>query len=301
MKYEGYVAFLSLFLLLNVCSSAFSQTIKGKVLQKEDSEKWSGLPGANVYWLDGNSSVQTDLKGNFSIEKSVALRLIIQFIGFSSDTIEVGDSKYIEVRLKRDNELGTVEIEARQAGTTISRLDPIKTEVLSTTELCKAACCNLSESFETNNTVDAVVTDAITGTRQIQMLGLSGIYTQTLRENLPQMRGLLSNAGFGQVPGTWIESIQISKGVGSVVNGFESSLKIASWDSAISASVILLAILGNISLTTSKQRMGDGINLFFISVASMSNIPKFLFVIIFFDISSSLWYFSSDVAKNSTS
>jgi outer membrane cobalamin receptor len=80
----------------------------------------------------------------------------------------------------------------------------------------------LSESFETNNTVDAVTTDAITGSRKIEMLGLAGIYTQVLRENLPQMRGLITNAGFGQVPGTWIESIQLSKGVGSVVNGFES-------------------------------------------------------------------------------
>jgi outer membrane receptor for ferrienterochelin and colicins len=222
MRNVNYVACLILLIVLSASSSLHAQTITGKVLQREDSGNWLALPGANVFWIDGSEAVQTDLKGNFKIEKNGATTLLIQFIGFKTDTIDVSGLKTLEIKLMRDNELSIVEIEARQGATTISRLDPIKTEVLSSAELGKAACCNLSESFETNNSVDAVATDAITGTRQIQMLGLSGIYTQTLRENLPQMRGLLANAGFGQVPGTWIESIQISKGVGSVVNGFES-------------------------------------------------------------------------------
>lgn len=222
MKLFYGICSLSMIFLLGTSSAFKAQTIKGRVLQKDEKDNLSGLPGANVYWLNGTDGVQTDVQGRFKIERTNQEFLLVQFIGFKTDTIKITDQKSISTVLKRDNELNIVEIEARRAGTTISRLDPIKTEVLNEGELMKAACCNLSESFETNNSVDAISTDAITGTKQIQMLGLSGIYTQVLRENLPQMRGLIASTGFGHVPGTWIESIQISKGVGSVVNGFES-------------------------------------------------------------------------------
>ena len=89
-------------------------------------------------------------------------------------------------------------------------------------ELFKAACCNLSESFETNPAVDVSYTDAVTGVKQLQMLGLAGGYVQIQRENLPDVRGLGGYYGLGFVPGSWIESIQLIKGIGSVVNGFES-------------------------------------------------------------------------------
>jgi outer membrane receptor for ferrienterochelin and colicin len=89
-------------------------------------------------------------------------------------------------------------------------------------ELFKAACCNLSESFETNPSVDVAFTDAVTGTRQIQMLGLAGPNTMISIENMPGVRGLASSQGIQFIPGTWINSIQVTKGTGSVVNGYES-------------------------------------------------------------------------------
>jgi outer membrane receptor protein involved in Fe transport len=89
-------------------------------------------------------------------------------------------------------------------------------------ELFKAACCNLSESFETNPSVDVSFTDAVTGTRQIEMLGLAGTYSQITLENMPAVRGLASNVGLTYIPGSWIDNIQVSKGVGSVANGYES-------------------------------------------------------------------------------
>ena len=86
----------------------------------------------------------------------------------------------------------------------------------------KAACCNLSESFETNPSVDVSFADAVTGTRQIQMLGLAGKYSLISRENMPNVRGLISNYGLTYTPGVWIQSIQVTKGIGSVANGYES-------------------------------------------------------------------------------
>jgi len=94
--------------------------------------------------------------------------------------------------------------------------------VMNEKELCKAACCNLSESFETNASVDAAYADAITGTRQIRMLGLEGKYTQMLFDNIPSVRGLSSTYGLTYVPGPWVKNIYITKGVGSITSGYES-------------------------------------------------------------------------------
>lgn len=119
-------------------------------------------------------------------------------------------------------QLDEVIIRQRQKSTTINMLDPLKQEKIGSRELLKAACCNLSESFETTPSVDVAFTDAVTGYKQIQMLGLAGPYTSITRENIPDARGLSAVTGLSFTPGTWIESMQLSKGTGSVVNGYES-------------------------------------------------------------------------------
>lgn len=103
-----------------------------------------------------------------------------------------------------------------------SSLTPVRTQVIGEKELFKAACCNLGESFETNPSVDVSYNDAVTGTKQIQLLGLAGAYTQLTVENMPGPRGLATAGGLAYIPGTWIENIQLTKGTGSVASGFES-------------------------------------------------------------------------------
>lgn len=111
---------------------------------------------------------------------------------------------------------------SRQAGNYLSKGKPIRTEVISAAGLCKMACCNLAESFENSASVTVGYSDAVTGARQIRLLGLSGTYTQMLDENRPVMRGLAAPFGLSYVPGQWLESIQIAKGSSSVINGVES-------------------------------------------------------------------------------
>jgi hypothetical protein len=96
------------------------------------------------------------------------------------------------------------------------------TTLLSSKELLKAACCNLAESFETNPSIDVNFSDALTGTKQIKMLGLTSPYLMITEENIPSVRGASQAYGLSFTPGTWVESIQITKGAGSVVNGYES-------------------------------------------------------------------------------
>lgn len=195
--------------------------VTGTVLFK-NQKKYEPVVGANVYWLNTNKGTITDVNGQFSINKiSATNRLVVSFVGFENDTINV-NSHVVEVVLKSAVELNEVNVVKRQKSTQISYLDPLKKETLGKPELQKAACCNLSESFETNPSVDVSFTDAVTGTKQIQMLGLSGPNVQITRENVPDVRGISSINGLTYVPGAWIESIQLNKGTGSVINGFES-------------------------------------------------------------------------------
>lgn len=122
----------------------------------------------------------------------------------------------------RTDSLDAAVFVSRQAGNYLSKGKPIRTEVISAAGLCKMACCNLAESFENSASVTVGYSDAVTGARQIRLLGLSGTYTQMLDENRPVMRGLSAPFGLSYVPGQWLESIQIAKGASSVINGVES-------------------------------------------------------------------------------
>ncbi|MDR0567479.1 MAG: TonB-dependent receptor [Prevotellaceae bacterium] len=115
-----------------------------------------------------------------------------------------------------------VTVSSFRSGTILSSLSPFKTETITATGLKKMACCNLSESFENSASATVGFTDAVSGAKQIQLLGLSGIYSQTLAENIPTLRGLAATYGLSYIPAAWLESIQLSKGTSSVVNGYES-------------------------------------------------------------------------------
>ncbi len=217
------VAFLLLILPFKLLAQQGMGEIKGTVSGKNEKGNIVPLVGANVFWLGTSKGTVTNNKGKYSLDKTEETsKLVVSFIGYQPDTIDVSGKENISVALSASVSLEEVEINYRKRATEISRIDPIKVEKISEKELQKAACCNLSESFETNPSVDVSFTDAITGTRQIQMLGLAGPNIQITRENMPNIRGLSAVYGLTYIPGHWIESIQLNKGNGSVVNGYES-------------------------------------------------------------------------------
>lgn len=184
------------------------------------------LPGVNITVTGTGSGTVTDINGKFElpVTPSFPLTLVFSFVGYNTDSLFLHhyDGNEINITLKKSVTLKAVDIKSKRESTTISTINPINTTTLGKDELVKAACCNLSESFETNPTVDASFTDAVTGARQIQILGLDGIYSQIQTELIPFVRGLSSNYGLGFIPGPFIESIQINKGAGSVTTGHES-------------------------------------------------------------------------------
>ena len=197
--------------------------ITGFVFERDAQGKLKPLPGAHVFCIKDQQGTVTDVQGAFVIQTDHAYPhpIMASFVGYESDTIEVKKAGEIQFILSSKT-LDEIKLLDRQKTNAKSLLQVKNVEWISASELHKAACCNLSESFETNPSVDVSFTDAITGARQIQMLGLDGVYTQILFENMPLLRGLSASYGLNYLPGSWIESIQIAKGTGSVVNGFES-------------------------------------------------------------------------------
>lgn len=198
--------------------------LRGSVVERTADGTLQPIAGATVTWLGTGIGTSADSNGVFRIPLAGGgVRLVVSCIGYVPDTLVVDPATPLRVVLKSDvRQVADVEIVGERASTSVDYLDPRGVQVMNQKELFKAACCNLSESFETNPSVDVAFTDAITGTKQIEMLGLAGVYSQVTTENLPAIRGLTSNVGLSYIPGTWIESIQVSKGVGSVANGYES-------------------------------------------------------------------------------
>jgi outer membrane receptor for ferrienterochelin and colicin len=126
------------------------------------------------------------------------------------------------IPLFAQEKLEEVTITKKQKGILKSFRVTTNTSILTSKDLLKAACCNLAESFETNPSIDVNFSDALTGTKQIKMLGLASPYLMITEENIPSVRGASQAYGLSFTPGTWVESIQVTKGAGSVVNGYES-------------------------------------------------------------------------------
>ena len=186
-------------------------------------DKGEPLVGANVYWAGTTVGVATDVDGRFQLEPVKSTNLLVtSFMGFHNDTTEVTSHSELTIVLVSDLLLEEVDIVERKMAVLRSRISPLTTETLTGEALCMAACCNLSESFETSASVDVAYSDAATGAKQIRLLGLSGTYVQMLTENTPNIRGLAQAFGLEYIPGPWMEAIQVSKGTSSVLNGYEA-------------------------------------------------------------------------------
>jgi hypothetical protein len=199
------------------------KTLQGVVSETDSKGNIKPIESASIHWLGTQTGTQSDSNGVFHIPFSnQTKRLIVSYVGYKTDTIFISKQNFIKVVLINKNVLDEFSVSYERKSTEVSFIDPWKTSIMNEKELFKSACCNLSESFETNPSVDVSFADALTGTKQIQMLGLASQYTLMTQENIPSTRGIAANIGTAYTPGSWLKNIQITKGQGSVVNGFES-------------------------------------------------------------------------------
>ena len=215
--------FLLLALIVLMPSVALAQrTITGKVV---DADNNSPLIGASLYWKNTTAGTTTTTDGSFSIRRVNGFEtLVVDYLGYDIAEIEVGkEDNTLDIRLKPSAvDIDEVVVEGQQRGNYAKSGGITRQEQISFAGLCKMACCSLAESFENSASVTVGYSDAISGARQIKMLGLAGTYTQILDENRPIMQGAGAAYGLSYTPGMWLNSIQVSKGVASVTAGHEA-------------------------------------------------------------------------------
>jgi len=199
--------------------SIFAQNITGKV----SNIKNEPIIGASVYWLNSTIGTITNDKGEFEItlQNITREKLIVSFVGYKPDTITIKNKKHITVKLEQTQTLNEITITDERPGTYISQVDPIKTEVITQTELTKAACCDLAGCFDSEGSVESITTNVVTNAKELRILGLSGVYNQVLIDGMPLIQGLSYTYGISSIPGTLVNRINVAKGANSVLQGFE--------------------------------------------------------------------------------
>jgi len=212
-------AWTILAILFTICFPAAAQQLQGKVVDQQNGQP---VIGANVVWLGTSKGTATDITGQFTLSTADALNpeIVVSYIGYTPDTVTVAGKSSVTINLQPSSAIKEVVVEGQQ--TRYSALTPTNSQIITNRDLEKSACCNLAESFETNASVEVSTTDAVSGAKQIQMLGLDGSYTLLTTDNIPALRGLATPYRLNYLSGTFIESIDIIKGMGSVLNGYES-------------------------------------------------------------------------------
>ena len=219
--------FLSFILVFSfITNTVYSQKniFKGNVTFETESNEKQPLNGVTVYWLNTSIGTLSDNNGNYEIPlSSSSNKLVFKYLGFKDQVIDVTDKTLYNITmLNDDNILDEVTVNKKRKTIQKSYFKTQNIINVSSDELLKAACCNISESFETNPSIDVNYSNAVTGVKQVKMLGLESPYLLITEENIPMIRGASQVYGLSFIPGTWVESMQITKGSGSVVNGFES-------------------------------------------------------------------------------
>lgn len=220
--------FIIAILFLAISASMSAKKITGTVYGKDADLKKTPLKNASVFVLGEKNGTLTNKDGRFEINindhgHDHGHSLVVSYTGYKRDTIpdeEIKDN--MEIVLELNASTKEVKVYGDEPGQVISKIDPIKVEKITSAGLKKAACCNLAESFQTSPSVDVEYSDAVSGAKRIQLLGLAGVYSQMLAEKVPTLRGIGAAYGLAYVPGPWMESIQVSKGSASVTTGYES-------------------------------------------------------------------------------
>jgi len=183
------------------------------------------LESALIYWKEAPEiNTKSTADGAFKIPYQTSYNnLVISYPGFENYIFEAQSTSqdYI-ITLNEVEQLGEVILSLVPQTSYRKKSSSLNSIIMDEEEFKKAACCNLSESFETNATVDVRYSDAVLGSRQVNMLGLNSPYLYISKNSLPIARGASQAFGLAFIPGTWVSEIEIISGVSSVADGFES-------------------------------------------------------------------------------
>ncbi len=200
-------------------AGVLAQTVSGKVITASNQP----LPGASIVWLNNKKGVRANEDGSFLIRRSASnFKLVASHSGYMNDTVDITNMETVLFVLQQKSNLQEVVVHSEKEGIILSNVSPVKTEILTSVELKKSACCDLAGCFETQSSVQPQTTNVITNAKELRILGLSGVYNQVLIDGFPMIHGLTSTYGISGIPGTLVDNIYISKGANSVLQGHES-------------------------------------------------------------------------------
>ena len=152
--------YIILFIVIFSLAKGYAQTVvQGKITVTENGKEIPVM-GADIFWQGTAIGVTTNENGHFSIlYKPELTKLIVSYLGFKTETISINDPmKYLTINLKpEDNELEAVEVQYKRKPTQRLQSKIANVININSGELLTASCCNLSNSFDTNATVDVSV------------------------------------------------------------------------------------------------------------------------------------------------
>lgn len=190
---------------------------------KDGSDNNAPIVGASIYWANTTIGSISDSNGEFSLGRVKGYdKLVASFIGYAPDTVQITSNKQVVEFSLHPAEMETIVVEGIRRGNYSSLNGLLKDEIISLSGLTKMACCSLCESFENSASVSVGYSDAMTGTKQIKMLGLAGVYTDVMEEGRPVMRGMGAPYALSYTPGAWLGGVSLSKGVTSVASSREA-------------------------------------------------------------------------------
>ncbi len=219
IKMKNYILALMGFIGGLPCAVAQTTPVVTGVVTNELEEL---LIGAAVYWKNTQTGTTTDTAGHFILPAmGREATLVVKYVGYTPVEVQVLPTENkLWIEVTGATQLQTMTVTEHSFGNTMSTLDPRNVEHVTSKELRRAPCCNLSESFQTNGAIDVSYPNAVTGVKEIQLLGLRGIYSQFLVENRPTMTGIATPFAFEYIPGTWLAGVDLAKGASSVKNGY---------------------------------------------------------------------------------
>ncbi len=206
--------------LLFSCAIFSQSLLKGKVTDKNKKP----IANARLILQNTDRTCTSDSNGNYviSIEGRVVRVLIISHDNYKSDTIDTENNLTVNIELEFIYAIAKATVKGDNSATTYIGFQTVKTEVISAGELKKAACCDLAGCFETQGTVQPMTTNIIANSKELRILGLSGVYNQVLIDGMPLIQGLTYTYGISSFPGTLVDNIFVAKGTTSVLQGYES-------------------------------------------------------------------------------
>jgi len=209
-----------LFAVASIGTCMAQDLIKGIIIDNSGV----ALPGASVYWSGSTEGTVSNQIGRFELafRDNRTHPLVVSFVGYQNDTLDVSEETYVTVLLNPSGLLEEVTIEEERSGSFVSNLNAVKTEVITEIELTKAACCDLAGCFNTQASVESTTSNVITQSKELRILGISGVYNQLLVEGFPMIHGTTYTYGISNIPGTVVKNIFVAKGANSVLQGYEN-------------------------------------------------------------------------------